>query len=553
MSTRISRRDLFRYAAVAGSAAAVGALLSACGGTKATTGTASVAPRPSAASGTAAPFQAALPVPGVSGLLGVLDAANAPIPITTTFAMHAILPGKDAQLSVYKATKGDMAYINPIFRMKTGDAFNATLTNNLGEPTNIHWHGLKVEARQDGHPSLVTANGQSFPYRFTLLNRSGMYWYHPHPEGATAKQAYNGLAGLFIVEDDDELALQKALDLQFGVTDIPLILQDKQFSASGQPIYAPQAMDQQMGFLGDVPLVNLTPSPYFNAQTRLYRFRVLNGSNARTFRLAFAKGNQLVPYTIIGTDGGLLGRPVNATEVFISSGERVDLLLDLRSAAVGDAVTVQSLAFDPMENEMSGGGNMGGMSGMGGMGTTGGSSSKLPNGAAMSLMKINVTQRVAYDRAIPDRLSTIAPIATAGAAVRPVTLSQAMMSMQWLINGTSYKAGESPIAVRKGATEVWEIQNAPMSMPHPMHIHGFPFQVIERRNSPQQVAALTMDGSQRLATDLGWKDTVLVWPNETVRIAVDFTHPFTGEQKYVFHCHILEHEENGMMVNTTVA
>ncbi len=128
-----------------------------------------------------------------------------------------------------------------------------------------------------------------------------------------------------------------------------------------------------------------------------------------------------------------------------------------------------------------------------------------------------------------------------------------MMPMRWLINGTSYKANESPIAVRKGATEIWAIQNARLSMPHPMHIHGFGFQVIERKNSPQQLAALAVDGRGRLATDLGWKDTVLVWPDETVRIALDFAHPFTGEQRYVFHCHILEHEENGMMINATAA
>jgi len=551
MTTHIRRRDLLRYAAIAGGTTALGALLTACGATKEKSAPGNVSPGTTSGAASGAPFQTALLVPGMSGLLGILDAANATIPITTTFATHAILPGKNAQLSVYQATKGDAAYINPIFRMKKGDVFNATLTNNLGEPTNIHWHGLTVEARLDGHPSATTANGQSFPYRFTALNRAGMYWYHPHPEGATAKQAYNGLASLFIIEDEEEMALQKALDLQLGVTDIPLVLQDKQFAADGKLVYSPQAVDQQMGFLGDVPLVNLTPSPYLNVQTRLYRFRVLNGSNARTFRLAFVKGGQQVPYTVIGTDGGLLERPVQATEVFISSGERVDLLLDLRAAAVGDALVMQSLAFDAMDNETTGMGNTGDM---GNMGNAGGmSSAKLPNGQALPLMKIAITERVAYDRAIPERLSAITPISTVGATTRPISLTRTMMPMQWLINGTSYKANESPIAVRRGATEIWEIQNTPMSMPHPMHIHGFQFQVIERKNSPQQVAALALDGHGRLVTDLGWKDTVLVWPNETVRIALDFTHPFTGEQKYVFHCHILEHEENGMMVNVNVA
>lgn len=544
MMTQMSRRDLIKRTGMAAAGIAALGLLNACGGTRATTSTQTH----TVAIGTAS--QASLPTPGASGLLGVLDVSGTEIPLTATTTTHAILPGKNATLMVYTTAVGGWSYINPIFRVQTGQSFAATLANNLDERTNIHWHGLQVEGRMDGHPSLSVAPGASTRYAFTVRNRGGMYWYHPHADGTTAKQAYSGLASLFLVEDDDERALAQALDLRFGETDIPLVLQDKQFDASGKLVYAPQPMDRQMGWYGDVPLVNLTPSPTFMAKTRLYRFRLLNGANARIFRLAFLQRGATAPFTLIGTDGGLLARPAPVRELFLAPGERADVLLDLRAGRIGDTITLQSLAFDPMDNEMGMGGmGMGRMHHMDGTQMAG---TTLPNGTPFPLLTITVTAQVAYDRQIPDRLSMIAPIDVAGANSRPFTLTQAMPSMQWLINGTAYRIDESSVKVQRASREIWVLQNATMSMPHPMHLHGFLFQVLERRGSPQHVAALGTDSAGRVPTDVGWKDTVLVWPGETVRLAIDFSHPFTGEQTYLLHCHNLEHEEGGMMLNYTV-
>jgi suppressor of ftsI/bilirubin oxidase len=138
--------------------------------------------------------------------------------------------------------------------------------------------------------------------------------------------------------------------------------------------------------------------------------------------------------------------------------------------------------------------------------------------------------------------------------VRPVTLSATTEAGQtrWLINGLTYEPDEFPIVVQRGAKEIWEIRNDERSMPHPMHLHGFRFRVLEKRNSPGQVADTAVDKKGRTATDLGWKDTVLVWPGETVRIAIEFSHDFEGEQLSLFHCHILEHEDAGMMINYKV-
>jgi blue copper oxidase len=123
---------------------------------------------------------------------------------------------------------------------------------------------------------------------------------------------------------------------------------------------------------------------------------------------------------------------------------------------------------------------------------------------------------------------------------------------RWLINGLSYEMGEYPIVARRGAKEIWEIHNAERNMPHPMHLHGFRFLVLGKTGSPEQVSRLAVDYDGRTVTDLGFKDTVLVWPGETVKVAIDFSHSFEGEQLYMFHCHILDHENAGMMLNVKV-
>jgi suppressor of ftsI/bilirubin oxidase len=282
----------------------------------------------------------------------------------------------------------------------------------------------------------------------------------------------------------------------------------------------------------------------------------LNGSNARIYRLAFIKGFTQMPFHIIGNDGGLLEQPYQVSEVFLAPGERVDVLLDLSKSSYGDTIWLKSLSFNSMNMGMTGGGMMGG--GMMGGGMMDGSS--LPQGSQFSVLKLKVTRRVLYDKKIPDELSTITPISQDGAATRAFNLS--LSAMRWLINGLSFSMDQVPVKVQRGATEIWEIRNTQfnspfqmgnmMSMPHPMHIHGFQFQVMQRTNSPLQVRRLTINAQGLLPTDMGLKDTVLVWPGETVRIAVDFSHNFPGTQRYLLHCHILEHEDNGMMMNYEV-
>ena len=369
-----------------------------------------------------------------------------------------------------------------------------------------------------------------------------------HPGGPAS--ADHGLASFFLVDDDDQRKVSKALDLQLGVTDLPLVIQDKQFDAQGKLLYRPSAHEAMMGWLGDIVLANLTPNAVQTVTPRTYRLRLLNGSNARIYRLAFVKGETALNFTVIGTDGGLIERPETVTEAFLAPGERLDVLFDAGQAQPGEDVFLKSLAFDAMENE----GPTGGMAGMGGMGMgqmmAGMSSSRLPLGHAFNVLKLSVTAGERVVAKLPTTLSQVKPIATEGAAQRKIELS--MGQMRFLINGRTFRMDDIAFDVKRGAVEIWSISNPALGMPHPMHIHGFSFQVLERLSSPPQLSGLARFGKGRTVSDLGWKDTVLVWPGETVRIVIDFAHDSPGDQTYVFHCHNLEHEDAGMMINFRV-
>jgi blue copper oxidase len=500
-------------------------------------------------------FPNALRLPGSDGMFGVIDVYGQ-LAIVARPVRHALLPDKPASMLAYDVEQPGKTALNPVFRARTGTTFRAKFWNAIDESSIIHWHGFKVDSNNDGHPHYAVPGGATYDYQFTIANRAAMYWYHPHPHHLTGKQVYSGLAGLFIVEDDEELALQKALDLEFGRTDIPLVLQDRRFDDSGQPVFAPVPEEKFHGHFGDQVLVNLTPRPHFEAATRIYRFRILNGSNARVYRLAFSHGERQLDYHVIGTDGGLLDRPYTVREAFLAPAERVDVLLDLRKAAPGDVVTLASLSFDAMHNESGNAATAAhsGHSPHAGHGAPTAPEHRhgaLPDGTRIDLLKINVRRKVTYDRALPAILSRLGPVPEASGEPRIITLDQSRMA--WRINGRSYEMMATPIVVKRGVPEVWEVRNAAASMPHPMHIHGFQSRVISRAGSPEQQQRLAVAENGLAATDLGWKDTVLAWPGETVRIVTDFSHPFLGDQVYMIHCHNLEHEDGGMMLNFKVA
>jgi FtsP/CotA-like multicopper oxidase with cupredoxin domain len=401
-------------------------------------------------------------------------------------------------------------YPSPTIRVRTGEILSARLDNRLPEPTNVHWHGLLVPSEMDGLPMDLANPGQALDYVFRVDQRAGTYWYHPHPDMRTAFQVYSGMAGFLIVEDDEE----RALGLPSGEFDVPILLQDRRLLADRSFRYSPSPPDLMNGYLGDVGLANGVPQGSLRVAAGLYRLRLLNGSNARIFRLGFGDGRS---FDVIATDGGLLDRPYRALQLDLGPGERVEILVDFSRDLPGRAVALDSLPFRLFAP-------------MGGMG---GPSSQ---GTSMPLLRFEVERAGGAPARVPDRLSRLEPFpVSAVERTRSFVLAMGpgMMGGPPTINGRVFDAHRVDERVPAGALEIWEVSNR-STMPHPFHAHGVQFQVVDRRGAGIPI------GPQ----DLGLKDTVLLWPNEQVRLAVR-----VGAHRgiFVLHCHNLEHEDAGMM------
>ncbi len=455
-------------------------------------------------------------------------------------------------------------YLGPIIRAKKGTKVRINFYNNLAEDSVVHPHGLHVTPTNDGQPMYAIGPGEKKVYDIEIIDRAGPYWFHPHPMGRTAEQVLMGLAGLFTVWDDDELKAVPGADT--GANDVPVIIQDRNFDSSNQFLYNP---NQMWGYLGSRVLVNGKVNAAQTVEPRGYRFRFLNGSNARTYKLAWSNG---MPMDVIGTDNGLLPAGARRAYIMLMPGERVDVWVDFKGLG-GKQLILKSLSFDPM-GMMGGGGGMGGMGGMGGTGVSvmgggnqadmggcncgggggggggGMGGSSVANGAALNILTVNISRKATS----APQLGPLPPLEIIYKASNipnfdsPRSFVLAMQHMVWTINGRVYNMNDmTEVAddemVMLGDTEAWEwINNSPI--PHPMHIHNCSFQIVGRDTSSVPSGYATIkDG----LVDSGWKDTVLVWPGEKVKVAMTFLPPFSG--MYMYHCHILEHEDMTMMRN----
>jgi len=390
-----------------------------------------------------------------------------------------------------------------------GSTVSVQVQNNLDVETNIHWHGLIVPEDMDGHPKDLIPAGGSFTYLLPIQQRAGTYWYHPHPHGDTARQVFMGLAGMLIVTDDEE----GALNLPSGEFEIPVIIQDKHFSGSSLD-YSPSDEEIMTGYLGEQIMVNGAHSPFASVSKGWYRLRILNGSTARVYDLAFSNS---MAFHVIGADGGLLATPESVTSLMLGPGERADVLIDFSSITVGQSVYLVSKKFSQY--------NMQGRQ-------------------EFKIMKFLVGDTASTAFTLPTTLSSI-PGIPPPSAIKTRTFDIAAMiggtgghggMGQHSINGKTFDMDRIDESVSANTTEIWEFDNRMGDEIHPMHIHGVQFQILERIGGRGNL----------IATEKGWKDTVLVMPGEKVRVIMTFP-SFTGV--FVFHCHNLEHEDDGMMLN----
>jgi len=446
----------------------------------------------------------------------------------------------------------DTSMLAPLIRVRRGQRVRIDLVNGLPEPTIIHWHGLHVPDDMDGHPRFAVAPGARYVYEFTVFDRAGSYWFHAHPHGRAGKQVYSGLAGLFLVSDEGEAAL----GLPTGAQDIPIVIQDRNFDKDNQFVYLDEnqggvrdgggmmgggmmgggmrsMMASMMGVLGDQILVNARPNASLDVDRRAHRLRLLNASNTRMYKLGWDDGS---PLTVIGTDGGLLSAPVQRDYVMLAPAERVDLWVDFGRWPASTERVLRSLAFE------------GGMiAGSGG----------LADGAPFIVHRFHVRDGTAGVAKLPQRLIPVPP-PQPRLAVNfddPKVFEITMGMMTWGINGAGFDMlGVSALeTVKLGTHEIWEFRNdgrnsmMGMVMPHSMHVHGLQFQVLGR--SVSNKFAAEYDTVKAGLVDEGWKDTVLVMPGERVRILLRFA-DYPG--LYLYHCHMLEHEDSGLMRNYLV-
>jgi FtsP/CotA-like multicopper oxidase with cupredoxin domain len=354
-----------------------------------------------------------------------------------------------------------------------------------------------------------------------------MYWYHAHPDGRTGEQVYRGLAGLFIVEDEQEASL----GLPAGAFDRALAIQDRSFDARNQLVYLTSPMDRMRGFLGDRILVNGQPDFILRVAAAAYRLRLLNASNSRIYRLAWDDGASLM---VIGTDGGLLEMPTSMPYVMLAPGERVELWADFGPNSSGDERTLVSLPVD-------------GMTAIAPLGP-----GRVALGRASPIFKVKVDRPSSGRGRLPARLTTIERhrFADAVNATAPRRIQATMHHMGFGLNGRTFEmnAVAADEHGKLGTLEAWEFDNSSQGrmgmmgmmgpLPHPFHIHGGQFQVIRREGVAH---AGYVDG--------GWKDTVLVMPGERATVLMRYL-DYAGI--YLYHCHNLEHEDGGMMRNFAI-
>jgi len=375
-----------------------------------------------------------------------------------------------------------------------GKAVEVTQTNGWTENITIHNHGHKVAATSDGHPVDYVTPGNSKTYFYPNDQRAGTYWYHDHTMDLTGPHVYSGIAAFYIIHDPAE----DALKLPSGSYDVPLILQDKHFNADNTLDY--QATRGQQGFTGDKAVVNGVETPFLEVATRRYRFRVLNGSNARTFQIGLQSGKT---FQVIASDGGLLAGPVTVKSLSVAPAERYDIVVDFSGYPLGstDVLTNSNTLFSPLG----------------------------------SLLQFRIVTPACDDSVVPATLSTITPLAEAQSA-GSVTLRFAQDNQDWEINGLTYDPARLDVTSKVGDVHVWQLVNQ-SSVMHPFHKHLVQFNILD------------IDGIAPPPEQRGWKDTVQVPDGSTVRI-IFRNETFPGT--FVFHCHILEHEDHRMMLQESV-
>ncbi|MFJ8011752.1 multicopper oxidase family protein [Streptomyces sp. NPDC096339] len=380
-------------------------------------------------------------------------------------------------------------HLGPTLRARRGDRLAMTVTNTLGEASTLHWHGMRLPAVMDGGPHQMIEPGAVWSPEWTVDQPAATTWYHPHPHGRTGLHVYRGLAGMFIL-DDEKGGDGTGLPSAYGEDDIPLILQDRKFERNGE---LDEGFGGTFGPLGDDILINGTYDPHFRVTTTRVRFRVLNGSSARVYTIGFSDERE---FHVVANDAGLLERPVAVRRFRISPGERFEIVAAFEA---GEEVLLKSHGGDTGADVEEG---------------------------DYDLLKLAAAPQLRPSAPLPARLTPLAP-PDRGTRTRTFRLGGSN------INGRDMDMARIDEVVPAGARETWEVDNVTFS--HNFHIHDAVFRVLD------------IDGERPPEHLRGPKDTVYVPGRTKVRLAVEFGRHTDPGTPYMYHCHILRHEDKGMM------
>jgi bilirubin oxidase len=413
--------------------------------------------------------------------------------ITAAPARMALQPGVTTDVFAYN---GQIP--GPTLDVQEGDSVVIHFQNKLNEATTVHWHGLHIPAEQDGSPFNPLAPGEKHDYVFVIKHgTAGTYWYHPHPDMRSGYQVAKGLYGGIIIRAADD-PLPKSLPEKL------IILGDNRFLPDGSldfpELRSPQGIvDENNGREGNVIFVNGQIMPTITIRPgEVQRWRVVNASASRIYRLAL-QGHSLLQ---VGTDGGLFEKPEEVNEILLTNSERVEFLVR-GTGKPGSVAMLQTLPYDRYSPQTR--------------------PADWNHPRDLLTLKYS-TETPLRPMAIPAKLRSIPVLDTTKAtATRVISFSQG------LINGKMMDMNRVDITAPLSATEIWEVENL-VGMDHPFHLHGFQFQILDRNGKPEK--------------DRRWKDTVNVPKHETVRFVVKYN-DFPG--LWMFHCHILDHEDHGMM------
>ena len=412
--------------------------------------------------------------------------------------------------------------LGPTLIFEQGEFVNINVANNIGEETTIHWHGMHISPENDGGPHSVIMPGETWNPNFTVMDKACTMWYHPHLHEKTNEHVTKGITGFIIIRDDEEAALD--LPRTYGVDDFPLNLQTKQFDASNQIV---------IGEHGDnVPMVNSTIDAFVEFPAQVVRLRVLNGSSMRVFNLGFSNNSTFYQ---IGSDGGLLSEPISMDRLLLAPAERAELLVDLGDMT-GESIELKSYGSTLPQSAY----GIAGLSTMQGVAPSGYNSNEL-NGNDFILLGINVGAQTDNPiLTIPSLLVDVTPIdeseatLTRNLQITAPNMMQNSITGPFVFDGQSFDMNVINQTVQLGDTEIWEIFNMSM-VAHPFHIHDVQFYILDR------------NGVIPPENERGRKDVVLVKNMETVRFIAKFEDHADDEVPYMYHCHMLQHEDEGLM------